>query len=90
MASKDGTTGRGKGRRPNRASTMIAGDEDEYVEQPTATVKRTTRRTSVITVEPKGDVGHAENVSVHDEQQDQVWGHIAWRFRIITGGCHGY
>ena len=86
----DGTTGRVRARRQTRTSTSIAGDEDEYAEPPVATVKRTTRRTSVITVEPKGENGHAENASIHDEQQDEVWGQLSRRFRIFVGGCHGY
>ena len=86
----DGTTGRVRARRQTRTSTSIAGDEDEYVEPPAATVKRTTRRTSVVTVEPKGENGHAENASIHDEQQDEVWDHFSRRFRIFMRGCHGY
>ncbi len=71
MASKDTSRIRGRGRRQTRSGRVSASDEDDFAEIPT--VKRTTRRTSVITVEPKGHiVDGSEGISVHDIQGNQV------------------
>ena len=71
MASKDGSRTRGRGRRQTRSGRASASDEDDFAEQ-TPTVKRTTRKTSIITVEPQGQPENGvETVSVrqvHDEQ----------------------
>ena len=83
MASKDGSRARGRGRRQTRSGLASASDEDEYIEQPT--VKRVSRRTSIITVEPKGHPENGvENVSVHEVQDQQVQ-----RNFLALGNCHG-
>ncbi|CAL5221608.1 g3828 [Coccomyxa viridis] len=70
MASKDGSRARGRGRRQTRSGLASASDEDEYIEQPT--VKRVSRRTSIISVEPKGHPENGvENFSVHEVQDQQ-------------------
>ena len=73
MASKDVRRARGRGRRQTRSGRVSASDEDDFAEIPT--VKRTTRRTSVITVEPKGHIGDgSEDISVHEVHENQVQG----------------
>ena len=72
MASKDGSRTRGRGRRQTRSGRASASDEDDFAEQ-TPIVKRTTRRTSIITVEPQGQPENGvENVSVREVQEEQV------------------
>lgn len=83
MASKDGSRARGRSRRQTRSGIASASDEDDYIEQPT--VKRTTRKTSIITVEPKGHPENGvENISIHEVQDQQV------QHNLLAGGnCHG-
>ena len=76
MASRDGSRTRGRGRRQTRSGRASASDEDDFAEQ-TPTVKRTTRRTSIITVEPQGQPENGvENVSVLEVQKEQVRSHL--------------
>ena len=83
MASKDGSRAKGRSRRQTRSGLASASDEDDYTEQPT--VKRTTRRTSIITVEPKGHPENGmENFSVHEVQDQQV--EVSF---LARGNCHG-
>ena len=83
MASRDGSRAKGRGRRQTRSGLASASDEEDYTEQPT--VKRTTRRTSIITVEPKGHPENGmENFSVHEVQDQQVGASVLER-----GNCHG-
>ena len=71
MASKDTSRFGGRGRRQTRSGRVSASDEDDLPEIPT--VKRTTRRTSVITVEPKAHiVNGSEDISVHEVHENQV------------------
>lgn len=71
MASKDMSRVGGRGRRQTRSGRVSASDEDDLAEIPT--VKRTTRRTSVITVEPKAHFGDgSEDISVHEVHENQV------------------
>ena len=83
MASKDGSRARGRARRQTRSGLASASDEEDVTEQPT--VKRTVRRTSIITVEPKGHPENGlENVSIHEVQEQQVK-----HTPPAHGKCHG-
>ena len=91
MASKDGTTGRGRVRRQTRTSTSIAGDEDEYVE-PTTRHRQADHPANVCNhCGAQGGEWTCRKMSAcMMSRQDEVWGHFSWRYRIFIGGCHGH